>query len=899
MYQTKAAGDWNNEVWAVQYDLSSMGTGERLRVEIRDGAGNIAGYGQYRSADGSYTETISVPSDNTYNRLYLVDYSTSNSSYSVDNVEMKTQSGVSNLSYLSRHSEAYGTDISELMACRGTSADVVLNRKGKTASLDTVEWDTDHFIFTRHPISVLSDPSAGGTYIGDGSWMNGETGTGVVDGNDLICGAAGDTTPANWAAISDGEITMALYGTVCSITSIDFTGNGTMDAVAATLQAALRAETGNTETVTYDSTATRFEISLDTDADIYRLSLLETATADVGTDISVPAYLDMSAASSGAVYTAGQTALRSLVGIGVAWGDWIKGMRFRLQSEGRWWLIAKYRESNHVVLDSDYEGNAVDGYQDYVIEPYDAQLYVSNIGNPFRYDTGDIVRLTTADSDNITSINRVGHSIGVFMRHHTWLFNSTDTTIPNLISNKIGAYNSASVIDYKTGVAMFTGEDFVQVMGGRITSLDPEGRVQEIIGRFSDDAPEPHGEYITTDESNLLVWYMGLDYSTVINTAVVYDPRRGNWWLYNAKDAKCSAIIRDSRDDTHLVTGSTYDEAHGIEAFTYIHGEQYKNDGAGGSVVQGLIATGGISATTETAGYLTCDTAGSATIGDWNAITDGYFSITIDGVDMDCGPCDFTTDSDMDDVATRLQAAIFAQGDEYATVVWDTDHFLITSGTITNVSDVLYLRPYYPSVSTTNISGESWMNGESGKGVETKSVSTITFTLEDMENGAPAILATDNDGEAGCFLYVCDTDLRYGQYLKVVSNTADTVTVTPVPSVTPVAGWYWYMGGIVPSITKWFDFGSPQHKNKIFGVSIAVDPNDNDSGNRLALHGMQNLETTIRTTRVIPIGGNADTVNAFHLKDQFATQQGLKLLRPNSEHGIKLRSMTITHAPAR
>ena len=672
-----------------------------------------------------------------------------------------------------------------------------------------------------------------------------------------------------------------------------------MALVASKIQAALRAATGQMETVTYNTTTTAFEIELDTDAHSYRLSFLEAATADVGTDISTATYLDALSTSLTAVYTPGYTALRSVVGTGVDWGEWAKGMRFRIATEGYRWLVAKKLEDYHLVLDEDYEGDGFNGFQEYVLEPYDDIVFVSNLGNPFRFDIGDRVLLPTADSDGITSINRVGGNVGVFMKHHTWLFNSADITAPKLIANQIGAYNAACVVEFNNGVAMFTGEDFVQVQGGRITSLDPEGRVREIIGRFSLDAPDPHGVYLVADEAKLLMWFMGIDDATVINTAIVYDTIRGNWWLYNVKDVRCSVILRDSKDQAHLITGSSYDEAHGINAYTWLHGAAYKNDGALGSVVQGVIATDGVGNPSKSAGYLTCSTAGSATYTDWKAITDGYFSVTIDDLDLDCGPCDFSGASvdRMDNVATVIQNAIAAAGDTSAVVAWSTDHFVITSGTLTNRSDVSFLRPYYPSVGITDISGKTWINGQSDQATQTLSVSQIILTLRDMDDALDPGLATDDDGEEGCYIYICDTNMENGQYLKVITNTASTVTLTPAPATTPVAGWYWFMGGIVPIWNKWFDFGSPHHKNKVFGVAVAVDPSEEDTGNKLALHGAQDLDNTVRTTRVIPIGGDADTVNSFHLRDKYATQQGLKLLRPNSEHDLKIRSITVTHSP--
>ena len=898
MYQEKASGDWNNKTWAITYTLSGMGTGERFVLQFQDDSGKSAGSGAWRTSDGTYTDIIAIGDAYTYNRIYLRDFSSATSSYSIDDISMKQVLIASTyLSYFSRHSTATGTDISEMMACRGTSDDVVLNRKGKAASLDLVEWSTDHFVFTRVPISELSDPGIGGTYIGGASWMNGESGAATRNGKTLLCDTAGDTTPANWAAITNAEFTMALYGKSYTISALTLSGSTTMALVASKIQAALRAATGQMETVTYNTTTTAFEIELDTDAHSYRLSFLEAATADVGTDISTATYLDALSTSLTAVYTPGYTALRSVVGTGVDWGEWAKGMRFRIATEGYRWLVAKKLEDYHLVLDEDYEGDGFNGFQEYVLEPYDAIVYVSNLGNPFRYDIEDRVLLPTADSDGITAINRVGHNIGVFMKHHTWLFNSADITAPRLISNKIGAYNAACVVEFNNGVAIFTGEDFVHVQGGRISSLDPEGRVREVIGRLSTDAPDPHGVYLVANEAKLLIWFMGLDSATVVNTAVVYDTSRGNWWLYNVKDVRCSVILRDSTDQAHLITGSSYDAAHGINAYTWLHGIAYKNDGALGNTVQGVIATPGVGSPTEDAGYLTCNTAGSATFTDWQAVTDGYFAVTIDDRDRICGPCDFSGISDMDGAATIIQNAIAAAGDTYATAAWSTDHFVITSGTATNRSDVSFLRPYYPNVTITDISGKTWINGQSDQATQTLSLNQITLTLCDMDDALDASLATDDDGEEGCYIYVCDTNMENGQYLKVISNTVNTVTVTPAPATTPGSGWYWFMGGIVPIWSKWFDFGSPQHKNKVFGVAVAVDPGEGDDSNKLALHGMQDLSSTVRTTRVIPIGGSADTVNSFHLRDKYATHQGLKLLRPNSEQGLKIRSITVTHSP--
>ena len=433
--------------------------------------------------------------------------------------------------------------------------------------------------------------------------------------------------------------------------------------------------------------------------------------------------------------------------------------------------------------------------------------------------------------------------------------------------------------------------------GGRIVSLDPEGRTRGLVSRMSSKAPFPHGIFLP--DPGILMWVVGLDDSSVYNTAICYYPKTGAWWLYNYKNASASLIIWDDSGKPHLMTGSTYDDQHSIPAFTFVHGDDYKNDGAStvsGKDVQGIVNAAG--ASTATAGYLTCATAGTATYTDYTAITDGYFGITIDGVALDVGPVDFSAATDMDEVATALltavRAATGASGAE--TVTWSTDHFIFTSGTNTNLSNVDYLIPYFPDTTTTDLSSFSYLNGRTGFGTLTKAVSTLVLTLNDFD-GNTASLDRTNDGEKGVYLFVCDTNGENGVYGRMVDNAESSVTITPIPGATPAAGWYWFMGGIVPTWMKWTDFGSPQHKQKMHGFVFSIDPNRSTSGNdRVFLHGMQDLRTTVRTTKSVTIGeADDDTVNVLKLKDQAATQHGFRFFRPSSVDGLRLQDFTMIH----
>lgn len=100
------------------------------------------------------------------------------------------------------------------------------------------------------------------------------------------CGAAGDTTPSNWAAVTDGKFRIRVDSRVYDVTSVDFTGDTTMDNVAATIQAAVRAVTGGGETCTWDSTNTRFQF-----AAYDRIGWLYSCSQD-GTELSGSSWMN-------------------------------------------------------------------------------------------------------------------------------------------------------------------------------------------------------------------------------------------------------------------------------------------------------------------------------------------------------------------------------------------------------------------------------------------------------------------------------------------------------------------------------------------------------------------------------------------------------------------------------
>ena len=674
-------------------------------------------------------------------------------------------------------------------------------------------------------------------------------------------------------------------------TDISFMIDGLETSSTAVLNGKGKAAT--THTVTYSTD--HFIFTGPTAGAAYRLSFLSAATADRGTDISTASWLDCLSTSAMASYVSGATAKRTVYGQGTSWGAWANGTNFRVKTENKLFIVAQVYDEDCLLLDSDYDGSAFFSYVDYYLLPFGDQVYVSALGNPFYYNIDDVVKLPTADSDRQTAIRRTGSNIAIFMTHHIWLIDGVDIGTPRMITNFHGVPNNDAVIEYGNGVAFFSGRDFLYLSGGSIQSLDPEGRMKEIISRLSANTTEFHGVYEQQDGVDQLKWWFGIDSSRKHNVAVVHEPKNGSWYIYNHKDANCSAIIRSSDNKQYLFTGSKYDNGSSVPAFTFVHGSSYYSDGASQDstkTVQGIIAS--VGAATATAGYLTCGKLGN-TLANLKLVTTGYFKATIDDTERTVGPIDFSGAADLAACATLIQTAIRTQTGATETCVYSTDRFVITSSTTTNRSNVDYLRPYYLDSTTTDISGRNYLNGRENFAAKVFAVSTRILTLNDM-SGVAASTDITHDGEKGVYVYVCDANFRSGQYALVAANTATTITVTPNFATTPAAGWFWFMGGIVPTYTKWIDYGSPQHKNKLHGVAITVKPETGSDGNTLVLHGMQDLSATIRTTKTAAIGGSADTVQVLRLQDKEATQTGIKIMRPSSRWPLKIEDLTLVHA---
>lgn len=107
---------------------------------------------------------------------------------------------------------------------------------------------------------------------------------------------------------------------------------------------------------------------------------------------------------------------------------------------------------------------------------------------------------------------------------------------------------------------------------------------------------------------------------------------------------------------------------------------------------------------------LVCATAGTSTLTDWQAITDGSVTVSVDGSTYSLASLDFSGDGSLAEVAGTIQTALRDSLDGNTGYVrWAQDHF-----NVYNPGGVVsYLTA---GASGTDISGAGYMNGLTGSG---------------------------------------------------------------------------------------------------------------------------------------------------------------------------------------
>lgn len=158
--------------------------------------------------------------------------------------------------------------------------------------------------------------------------------------------------------------------------------------------------------------------------------------------------------------------------------------------------------------------------------------------------------------------------------------------------------------------------------------------------------------------------------------------------------------------------------------------------------------------TTPQAGYLLTGAIG--TLSAFQAVTNGSFAVSIDGVSEDITALNFSTDTTLAQVAARIQTALQAVatgGFTAATCVISGTQIRITSGTTGDGSTVSVLAPVSPA-SGTDISGPGFMNGRLGT-----AVAQPGYTPGDLVSELALIKEAGRCG--GSFLYGWVLDAAY------------------------------------------------------------------------------------------------------------------------------------------
>lgn len=123
------------------------------------------------------------------------------------------------------------------------------------------------------------------------------------------------------------------------------------------------------------------------------------------------------------------------------------------------------------------------------------------------------------------------------------------------------------------------------------------------------------------------------------------------------------------------------------------------------------------------------------TVATWEAITDGSFTISIDGVEEDITAIDFTGDTTLDLVAATIEAkiqAVAAGGYTLATCTHDGTRFFITSGTTGSTSTISFLTTTSPASGTDIVSMLDMASGNATKsdGVDAEDITTSLDSIQ-------------------------------------------------------------------------------------------------------------------------------------------------------------------------
>lgn len=178
-----------------------------------------------------------------------------------------------------------------------------------------------------------------------------------------------------------------------------------------------------------------------------------------------------------------------------------------------------------------------------------------------------------------------------------------------------------------------------------------------------------------------------------------------------------------------------------------------------------------------TPAYMTGGASAETNTALWDSVTDGSFRATIDGTAYNFDGIDFSAITSMETVASTIQTKMQTVTGTSLTVVWSTDHFVITSANTTSSSEISVLTTSTGTVGT-DISGAgagTWMDSETGRGTATAAVLDPTqdsgkVGLLNARGSFPSDLARD-------FVDPLGYQAKGGIMVATAANTVDEQVV--------------------------------------------------------------------------------------------------------------------------
>jgi len=134
--------------------------------------------------------------------------------------------------------------------------------------------------------------------------------------------------------------------------------------------------------------------------------------------------------------------------------------------------------------------------------------------------------------------------------------------------------------------------------------------------------------------------------------------------------------------------------------------------------------------------YLTGDTGATSVVATWNAVTDGEFAISINGVAKNITGLNFSAATTMEGVAAIIQTGIRTATGRLETCTWSTDHFIIT--TVSSVLSEITETSAVVAGAGTDISGAGatdFMDADALNGVVTAAAGDREFGYEQITQG--------------------------------------------------------------------------------------------------------------------------------------------------------------------